>query len=178
MKKILILFLIVALGISCNDGKKDDEKVRYTQDSEEINTMKAAISDYEKGNWDAMKKHYADTAQIFHNSTDGKRIGDIIKTHEEGLQGLSSYGFADEDQDYEMVLTDDGHTWVNYWGEWQGTIEGSDKKVSVPVHLTARFENGKIVREYAYWDNSIMMMAMQEMDTTATKNDSIQAPSN
>ena len=155
---------------SCNEAKKEDEKIRYTQDSEEINTMKAAISDYEEADWDAMKKHYADTAQIFHNSTKAKKIGDIIKEHEESLSGLSNYEFTDEEEDYEMVLTDDGNTWVNFWGEWKGTMaDSSAKEVVIPVHLTAQFKNGKIVKEHAYWDNSIMMMAAQQTDSTQTQ---------
>lgn len=177
MKKLIIVFLVSVITVSCNDGKKE-EKVRYTQDSEEINTMKAAIEDYEKSDWEAMKKHYADTAQIFHNSKEGKRINDIVKAHEQELAGLSSYGFDDKEEDYEMVLTDDGHTWVNYWGDWKATVSGSNKEVIIPVHLTARFENGKIVREHAYWDNSIMMAAMEEMDSAQIKQDSIQAPAN
>lgn len=168
MKKLIIAVLFMGLIASCNDASKKNENLRYTQDSEEINTFKAAISDYEKGDWESLKSHYADTAQIFHNSPDGQDLNSIINTQKESLSGLSNYGFNHDDEDFEMVLTDDDHTWVNYWGEWKGTISGSNKEVIIPVHLTARFEDGKIVREYGYWDNSAMMMAMQESDTTAT----------
>ncbi len=167
MKRIFIGSLLLAVvTFSCNNAENRQEEERYTQNSEEINTLKAAISDYEKGDWESMKSHYADTAQIFHNSSEGQNINSVINAHKESLQGLEEYSLEDEDEDYEMVVTDDGHTWVNYWGDWQTNISGS--KINVPVHLTARFENGKIVREYGYWDNSIMMMAMQEADTTKT----------
>ncbi|WP_026934690.1 nuclear transport factor 2 family protein [Christiangramia echinicola] len=178
MKKLIIVFLISVIAVSCNDGKKEDEKMRYSQDSEEINTLKAAISDYENGNWDAMKKHYADTAQIFHNSNSGKNINEIIQGHEQDLTDLQTYGFVDEEDEYEMVLTDDGNTWVNFWGDWKATISGVDKEVTIPIHLTAQFENGKIVREHGYWDNAIMMAVMQEMDSSMTSQDSIQSPGN
>ena len=174
MKKLIIIFLISVIAVSCNEGKKDDEKMRYSQDSEEINTLKAAISDYEKGNWDAMKKHYADTAQIFHNTNTGKNISDIVKRHQQDLADLDSYGFEDEEDEFEMVLTDDGNTWVNYWGDWKASISGMDEEIIIPIHLTAQFENGKIVREHGYWDNAIMMMAMQQMDSSMTSQDSIQ----
>ncbi|MDX1543852.1 MAG: nuclear transport factor 2 family protein [Christiangramia sp.] len=168
MKKLILIGLFIGLiTSSCNDSNKKEE-TRYTQDSEEINTLKAAINDYEKGDWQSMKSHYADTAQIFHNSTKGQNIDATIKSHKESLSGLSNYGFNHDDNDFEMVLTDDDHTWVNYWGEWKGTISGSNKELIIPVHLTARFEDGKIVREYGYWDNSSMMMALQEADTTKT----------
>ena len=168
MKKLIMIILLATIAIGCNDtGKEEkDKKVRYTQDSDEINTLKAAIADYEKADWEAMKKHYVDTAQIFHNSTQAKRIGEIVKQHEESIANLDSYGFVADDEEFEMVLTDDGNTWVNFWGDWKATPTGSDKEVIIPVHLTAQFKNGKIVREHGYWNNEIMMMAMQEIDTT------------
>ncbi|TBW28914.1 nuclear transport factor 2 family protein [Gramella sp. KN1008] len=169
MKKLIIIGLLIGLfSVSCNDANKKEEKLRYTQDSEEINTLKSAISDYEKGDWQSLKSHYADTAQIFHNSTEGQSIDAVISAHKETLSGLSNYKFADEDEEYEMVVTDEDNTWVNYWGDWTGTISGSNQEVIIPVHLTAQFKDGKIVREHGYWDNSVMMMAMQESDTTAT----------
>ena len=70
MKKFLILFLVTAILISCNKEKEEEKEVRYTQNSEEINTFKAAIKDYESGNWESYAKHYADTAKIYVNSTD------------------------------------------------------------------------------------------------------------
>lgn len=172
MRKLIIIGLLVGLiSSSCNDAGKKEE-VRYTQDSEEINTLKAAINDYEKGDWQSLKSHYADTAQIFHNTQKGANIDAVITSHKESLNGLSNYGFLDEDEEFEMVVTDEDHTWVNYWGDWKGTISGSEQEIIIPVHLTARFENGKIVREHGYWDNSAMMMAMQDADTT--KTDTIQ----
>ena len=165
MKKLFLVLLVAIFAIGCNEPKEKEEAVRYTQDSEEINTLKAAIKDYENGNWDAMKKHYADTAQIYHNGSGAMSIDTVIKNQRQGVEDFSSYGFVPEENDYEMVLTDDGHTWVNYWGDWTATFAGTDKKITVPVHLTARFENGKIVREHGYWDNSIGMMAAQSLDT-------------
>ncbi|MUP47221.1 nuclear transport factor 2 family protein [Gramella sp. BOM4] len=166
MKRIFLILFTGLLMIACNNSQTEEEKPeRYTQNSDEINTLKAAISDYEKGNWDAMKKHYADTAQIFHNSKQGRNIGYIIQQHQESLSDLPSYGFIAEDNDFERVTTDDGNTWVNFWGDWKATLPGSNKEVIVPVHLTAQFKNGKIVREHGYWDSAIMTMAMQQNDT-------------
>lgn len=172
MKKYLILFLVTAIIISCNKEKEEEKEVRYTQNSEEINTFKAAIKDYENGNWESYAKHYADTAKIYHNSNKSMTIQENIKSFKEGLAGLSTYEFPDDNEEFEMVVTDDDETWVNYWGDWQATIAESNKKVEVPVHLTARFINGKIVAEYAYYDNAIMMAAMEDMekakDSTST----------
>lgn len=172
MKKFSIIILLAIFTIACNDSSKEEQEVRYSQDSEQINTLKAVLQDYEKSDWNAMRKHYADTAQIFHNSKEGMNIGESVNRHKETLSGLSSYEFIDEEDDYEMVVTDEGHTWVNFWGDWKGTIVESNQQVIIPVHLTARFEDGKIVREYAYYDNSIMMLATMENDSLNAQQDS------
>jgi len=167
MKKSLLIFLISSMIVSCNDGNTEKEKIRYTQDSEEINTLKAVIQTYEDADWEAYEKYYADTAKIFHNSEQGLSYKEAAKMHSENISGLSSYGFEDENDDFEMVVTDDDETWVNYWGIWKGILANSEQEITIPVHLTARFINGEIVREYGYWDNSEMMMTMQELDSTA-----------
>lgn len=169
MQKLILTSLFIALlAVSCNDAGQKEENVRYSQDSEEINTLKAAISDYEKGNWESYKSHYADTAKVYQNSNEARSIDEIVTTHQNEIAGLSSYSLSDDTEEYEMVVTDDDETWVNYWGDWKATLSGNNKEVLIPVHLTARFINGKIVAEHGYWDNSIMMMAMQESDTTKT----------
>ena len=74
--------------------------------------------------------------------------------HTENDKNYSSRKFLDEDQEYEMVITDDGETWVNCWLDWQATLKGSDIVVDMPVHLTFRFVNGQIVRQVGMWDPS------------------------
>lgn len=167
-KLILFSFFMGLLAVSCNDTNQKEENVRYSQDSEEINTLKAVISDYEKGSWESYKSHFADTARVYQNSNDGRSIDEIVTRHQNNTASLSNYNLIDDSEEFEMVVTDDDETWVNYWGNWEATLKGNNKKVLIPIHLTARFIDGKIVEEHGYWDNSIMMMAMEEADTTKT----------
>ncbi len=163
MKKLMILFLVSILTISCNDGKKENEKIRYTQDSEEINTLKSVIQNYENGEWDKYKTHYADTAKLYYNSRQSQNVDQVLDDHKQSLEGLSNYEFPDEHDEYEMVVTDDDETWVNYWGDWQGTIAENDSMIEIPVHITARFVDGKIVAEHVYFDNSGMIAAYEAL---------------
>jgi hypothetical protein len=39
--------------------------------------------------------------------------------------------------------------------------------IEIPVHLTAQFIDGKIVREYGYWDNGPIILAIQEIEAAA-----------
>ena len=178
MKKIFIIFLVSFVAISCNNKNEENEKVRYTQNSEEINTLKEIIQNYENGEWDKYKSHYADTARIYYNSTQSENIDQVLANHQESIEALSSYEFPDEDDDYEMVVTDDDETWVNYWGDWQGTIAENDSMIEIPVHITARFIKGKVVVEHVYFDNSGIMGAYQQLEANRSMDSINEAQTN
>lgn len=151
--------MTIVLFTACN------QKQRYTQNSPEIDTFKSVIKSYNEQDWAGMTTHYADTAKTFNNSSDvGLSKEDMINYHKESLVNLSSRGFLDKDQEYEMVVTDKGDTWVNFWGDWEGTLKANDKKIKIPIHLTAQFKDGKIVRSSGHWDNAQMVLALQEID--------------
>lgn len=158
MKKLAFLFLAAIILVGCDQGKQ-----RYTQSSAEIDSFKAAVAAYESGDWEAYKSKFADTAQVFYNSDSNYRSPtEVADYHMETNGSLSSYGFEDDKGDIEMVVTDDGETWVNFWGVWKGTVASTMAEVEIPVHLTAQFVDGKIVKEYGYWDNAPMQKAMAE----------------
>lgn len=154
---ILIIFIISFTACQ-------QPEARYTQSSPEINTLKAVITDYEAENWEGFASHYADTAKIYVNSDEvfvsptenASRLAELIKRYE-------SYGFVEEKGDSEMVVTDDGETWVNFWGLWRATLSGSDQPIDMPVHLTARFVDGKIVKQYDYYNVEIVTKRLEEM---------------
>jgi ketosteroid isomerase-like protein len=149
MKKIILLALIATLCVACNEN-------RYSQQSPEIETYKEVIKAYENQNWDNFATHYADTVKIFNNTTKdkGQSLSDLIQTNKEDASKFSSWKFVDTDSQYEMVTTDQGETWINFWGLWKGVLKANDKTYDIPTHITAQFIDGKIVREYGYWDAS------------------------
>ena len=89
MRQLLII-CIIALLFSC-------EEQRYFAESDETKTLEAGIEAYENGDWDKWRSHFADTAKIFVNSTEGISLDERL----EGLKGLtgefSSYGFDKTD---------------------------------------------------------------------------------
>jgi len=152
-------------------------QVRYTQQSPEIETFKSVLKAYNDRNLEGMNAAYADTAKIFMNSS----TKGVLASEEnaEGLKGMeifSSAKFDFADDDIEMVVTDKGETWVNYWGKWQGTFAANNEPAEIALHITARFIDGKIVQEYDYFDSSgvdekyqeIEAMAKAATDSTAT----------
>ena len=167
MKKLVLLVVSLALFMAC----KDNAPPRYASASPEIDVVKALIKDYEDGNWEGWMAHYADTAKLYHNSRDASTAAQI----RDGLSGLlanvSSYGFADDDTFLEMVVDDDGEKWVNFWGDWEGTLSANEKKMSIPVHLTLQFVDGKIVEEHAYYDLSKYMAEMNAIKEASMESE-------
>lgn len=163
MKRIVFLVLATLVLTGCQNSE-----VRYTQDSAEIDVIKAHIDDYEKKNWEGWRSHYSDTAKTFFNTKDsGIGPDSALELLKEGVAGLSSYGFEKDDGDMEMVVDDKGRTWVNFWGNWKGTLEANNETLEIPVHLTYQMIDSKIVREYGYWDNAPRMKA--EMEIAASR---------
>jgi hypothetical protein len=164
MKKALFISLMLIGIMGCQ--KKE---LRYTQNSPEIELYKKAIKDYELGNWDALASAYAADAKIGSNATEKNAVSVAanIVAMKEGLTSLASYNFVAEDNEYEMVVTDKGETWVNFWGVWQGRLKANNELIETPVHLTAQFVDGKIVKEFGYWDNAPMVLAIQKLQAEA-----------
>lgn len=165
MKNLLFICLIYISLISC------DSKVRYTQQSAEIETIKSIMSNYVNGEWEAYQSHYAEGAQLFFNTTEDKpaTIQQIIAQQKMEVEPLSSYTIDRENEAIEMVLEDEGETWVNYWSVWKGTMAATGKTYEIPIHITSQFVDGKIVKAYGYWDNAPIQLDAMAMQMAAEK---------
>lgn len=162
MKRLFFLGLAIVLSLTaCQKTEK-----RYTQKSVEIDTYKKVIDAYEKQDWEALMSHYADTAKIMNNviEKEGKTIAEEVAIGKEDAALFSSWDYVDGESEYEMVVTDKGQTWVNFWGIWKGTLAANNKTYTLPTHITAQFVDGKVVKEFGYWDVSKIMMDIQTME--------------
>lgn len=161
MKKMFFLLFAVAIFAACNTN----QPVRYFSASPEIEITKSSLKNYLDGNWEAMKLLYADTAKVMNNVPDAKGVSvdaamtDYQRDHE--LFSFMSY-VAGEDF-FEMAITDQGETWVNYWGLWKGTLKATGEEFEIPVHITLQFVDQKIVREHGYWNSSAIALALSEL---------------
>ncbi|WGF92984.1 nuclear transport factor 2 family protein [Aequorivita marisscotiae] len=161
MKKSILLVLAAVLSLT---ACKQQEK-RYTQQSPEIDTYKKVIEAYDKQDWETMASHYSDTAKIMNNVTEkeAQTLAELVASDKEDASLFSSWEYVDGESEFEMVVTDKGKTYVNFWGLWQGTLAANNKTYTIPTHLTAQFVDGKIVKEFGYWDLSKIMLDMQVM---------------
>lgn len=164
MKKLILYCLAAVLITACQQKQK-----RYTQNSPEIEIVKTVIKNYNNKNWEAIVTHYADTSKTFFNTVDkpfnSKKIPEY---HAQNDLNYVKRAFVDEGQEYEMVLTDEGKTWVNFWGTWKGTLIENNKEITIAVHLTVQFIDKKIVQDHGYWDASEVVVSLQEIEAANT----------
>lgn len=162
MKKLMLLGFAMLLSLSsCN------QKERYTQKSTEIDTFKKVIEGYKKLNWDDMASHYSDTAKVMNNVTEKKSIT-VAQSIAVMKDDATQFSWVVENEEYEMVETDKGETWVNFWGIWKGTLKSTGKVYEIPLHITARFIDGKIVKEFGYWNNAEIVTDMLKTPAAPT----------
>ncbi|WP_375324861.1 nuclear transport factor 2 family protein [Flagellimonas sp. GZD32] len=171
MKKIILLCTIAALVIGgCQNGP-----VRYSQDSPEIDTVKNLIANYNSKLFDTAM--YADTSKTYYNTTKNPMSpSEAMEYHRTSDINYTNRGFQTDQQEYEMVITDDGERWVNCWLNWQATLAANEQAVEIPVHLTFQFIDGKIVREYGYWDPTEIVLALQKMEAEANMQEETMEP--
>lgn len=170
MKKLLFLGLAIVLSVTaCQKQEK-----RYTQQSPEIDTYKKIMDDYKNLNWENMSIHYADTAKIANNVIKEKGLS-VSQAIDKNKEDAAMFSWIVEKEEYEMVLTDDGETWVNFWGLWKGTMKSTSKVYDIPFHTTVRFIDGKIVEEYGYWNNAEIVsdLLTSEQNAASASIDSI-----
>ena len=158
MKKIFLLGLVTLLFAAC-----EQKDTRYTQNSPEIDIVKKAIENYNSK--DYSMNLVADTCKtFFNNKKNPMSKTELVDYHKANDANYAKRGFTGEDPEYEMVVTDDGETWVNAWLDWQATLKGSGKIIDMPVHLTYRFVDGKIVRQVGMWDPTEVVLGLQEIE--------------
>lgn len=161
MREILFTGLAIVLFTAC-----DQKGPRYTQNSPEIDSYKQSLEAYNNRDWERMQTFYADNARIINNvpESEGLGVNEMLQVNKEDAALFTDWRFLDEESDFEMVVTDEGETWVNFWGIWEGTLKANNQKYIIPTHITARFEDGKIVKEFGYWDLSKLMTDLKNIE--------------
>ncbi len=159
---MLFPVLAIMLFAACNSN----QPVQYASSSPEIDAFKSSIEDYLGQNWDEYRQHYADTAKFRNNVPEAKEISldSVISNWKQEHEMFTDIRYVTDEDFFEMVVTDEGQTWVNFWGLWSAELKANGQKFEIPVHVTARFEDGKIVEEHGYWNSSELALVLREME--------------
>ena len=152
MRIQFLLAAILMVLIACQDK-------RYSESGPEIEAYKKSFDGLFSGNDDLFMDLYADTARIYYNSVSPLTPEEALFGMRQTLEQFSDYEY--ESGDYEFVTTYEGRQYLGFWGLFRGTLKENGETVRVPVHISARFVDGKVVEETGYWDNQIITNALE-----------------
>src|SRR5690606_36687264 len=142
MKNLILIGCLLIICTSCN------KKPRYTQNSEQIEIVNAAINDCDYQEWEKLMSNYADTAHIYYNTRSNVLSPkELTEFHKKNVVYFSTRAFEDENREYEMVEDNNRKTSLNFWGLWKGYVTTNNQQIIIPDHITYQFLNNKIVTE-------------------------------
>lgn len=162
MKKLSLLIMAALLFTAC----KEQGPERWTNMSPEIDVAKSLVKDYEDGNWEVWSSHYAEGAEIHHNSVESISPQQLQEGLQADIANYSDYGFmqGEEKMFFEQIIDHKGDKWVYFWGTWEGKMKGSTDNYQIPVHLALKFEDNKIVEEHGFYNRSAIDAKLKEIE--------------
>jgi ketosteroid isomerase-like protein len=142
MKKVTFFSLLLLSLIACNNTKISDSNSAI---------VKQYFDHFNKHDWQNMAKMYTEVAD-FKDPSLGKGI--VKQTHAQIIQKYSELGkmFPDlKDEVAQMYPSGEKHIVVEFISK--GTApDGS--KFELPICTVFTIENGKIAKDFTYYDNS------------------------
>ena len=166
MKHVFLLIVLLILFVGCKQPEQN-----YFSESPEIETSKQLLSHLANYDDEAIAKIYSDSAKIYDNSLKAVSPSEIIAQMKENKESMDFLRVKDS-ADYEMVITKEGEKWVNCWYVMEGKYKGSDKVITVPCHSSFEFKDGKIVKDYSYYNMSDIVAEYEKVQAMS-KSDTI-----
>jgi hypothetical protein len=165
MKNIILLIFTLAIMSSCTQQVAEQ---RYFSSSPEIDVSKALREYYVAADWEAYASHFAPDAEICNNvkKGNGTSVDKLTENWKDDFQTFSSIRLDPDEDYYEMVITEEGEKWVNYWGMWEATLNATGQQFSMPIHITSQFVDGKIVQDHRYFNNHEIILAVMALSQT------------
>lgn len=145
----------------------------FYRESPEIDLCKRMIDATLNGNWDEYPGFYADKARIWRNKaemTPQQLTAYLQNTHE----SFSEYSM--DPQFWEMVVTPEGDRWVHFWTHWLGRLEATGKMYDIPIHISMKVVNNKIVRQSEFFNEAEIAMDMLALAEEAYDGSTLTQP--
>jgi hypothetical protein len=111
---------------------------------------------YHHGEWESWVACYADAAQVFYNTaSEPMSPQEAAEMHAASVVPLAGYAFDEEDDHFEARVIDDGTVEATFYGLWHATFRDTGATIVIPTHVRYWLEDGLIVEEHGFWDNSL-----------------------
>lgn len=160
MKKlqILIYLCLFAVGTLSAQVSFTAPKTTVPADKDELlDKAKAFLNAAITGDIEKAKTY---AHESFHVTTPGTGLDSI--NLDQAMAGWKNLSTNNKDMSFGGVATsvqdmESGAKIAMLWGVWQATEIASNKTVQMPIHVIFVFNEGKIVREYDYYDRQDLM---------------------
>jgi hypothetical protein len=159
MKRVIGIFLVVAVCASCQNQKK-----QWFDKSPEIDMVKKLDQAFAAGDWTTFRGSFADTAKIWVNTpwTEPAISADSVtrayKSAREGMSEIKLGKFAI----YDMAETDKGDRWIHRWGVWEATF-ANGKTSTWTSNANFKVVGGKIISA-SYFFNALPIYLANQPD--------------
>tara|TARA_B100000886_G_C20327508_1_gene450905 strand:- start:172 stop:693 length:522 start_codon:yes stop_codon:yes gene_type:complete len=168
MKNVLY-FLVLVLSFSCSTNN-----VTMTFDDEKSNAIRSHYQNYLKNDVPALQSLWSPDLKIYMNSVEASTvtdISDLITVQHEVFENISMSFNYDEGSDdlgvwvqtinYPAMNGNPAATITQTWFNWSATGKSSGNTISIPVHISFEWADGKIVREWHNFDTTAMMAEIE-----------------
>ena len=170
----ILLSLLALIAFSCSSPTNG---VVTTFDDEKSNAIREHYQNYLKNDVPALQSLWSPDLKIYMNSVEASTvtdISDLITVQHEVFENISMSFNYDEGSDdlgvwvqtinYPAMNGNPAATITQTWFNWSATGKSSGNTITIPVHISFEWADGKIVREWHNYDPS-EMMAEVEMAT-------------
>ena len=125
-----------------------------------IELLEGKFEAYHRGDWERWVACYDPTAQVFYNTASEPMTPQgAAEMHAASVAPLSAYSFEESDDHFRAWLDDDGVLEATFYGLWWATFRETGTTISIPTHVRYWFEDGRIVEEHGFWDNTTYLEA-------------------
>ena len=169
MKNVLYI-LVLVLSFSCSTNN-----VTMTFDDEKSNAIRSHYQNYLKNDVPALQSLWSPDLKIYMNSVEASTvtdISDLITVQHEVFENICMSWTYDENggedlgvwvQTTKYPASDNNpETAVSHsWFIWSATGKSSGNTITIPVHISFEWADGKIVREWHNFDTTAMMAEIE-----------------
>ena len=168
MKNVLYI-LVSVLSLSCSTNN-----VTMTFDDEKSNAIRSHYQNYLKNDVPALQSLWSPDLKIYMNSVEASTvtdISDLITVQHEVFENISMSFNYDEGSDdlgvwvqtinYPAMNGNPAATITQTWFNWSATGKSSGNTITIPVHISFEWADGKIVREWHNFDTTAMMAEIE-----------------
>lgn len=163
MKRLCYLLIAgVALFAACSSPPPAAPRNEAVTEGPGADSIRMFFDNFAKGDWTALRTMYSDTAGIYHNASVKMSPDSIVNFHKarrENYEKVEAQVFAPLVVKYgtgEMS----GQHWRTAWADLTITIKGTGEVVRIPMNIAWLIQDGKVVREHAFYNSLGIFQAL------------------